>query len=163
MNDFRTFVEDQLTNPEVRREYNRLAPFYRIADQLVLLRKKRSLNQQELAEKAGTTQTVVSRLENAAVKCSLETVIRLAEALDAVVEVQLKPVEVLPEAMRDHDDTEVKFVNTLQQIERKGAVYFGSNAKGKSRELNMYPELLISGRHLDSSKKKRIKPPEIAS
>lgn len=91
--DFDAFVKEQLGKPEVGREYRRLAPFYQLANQLLLLRKKRGLNQQELADKAETTQAVVSRLENATVRCSLETVIRLAEALEAVVEVTLRPVE----------------------------------------------------------------------
>jgi len=95
VNDFRSFSKEQLKNPKVAREYYRLAPFYRLADQLVLLRKKRCFNQQELAEKADTTQAVVSRLENATVRCSLETVVKLAEAMDAVVEIKLIPKEEL--------------------------------------------------------------------
>jgi preprotein translocase subunit SecB len=46
-----------------------------------------------LAEKGLTTQAVVSRLENVSVRCSLETVVRLAKALDAVVELHLIPSE----------------------------------------------------------------------
>jgi transcriptional regulator with XRE-family HTH domain len=100
MNDFDSFVKEQPAREGVAREYYRLAPFYWLADQLLLLRKKRGLSQQELAAKAQTTQAVVSRLENVSVRCSLETVVRLAEALDAVVEVRLTPREELlqPEA-----------------------------------------------------------------
>jgi transcriptional regulator with XRE-family HTH domain len=93
MSNFNTFVNEQLARDEVAREYQRLAPFYRLADQLVSLRKKRSLSQSELAEKAETTQAVVSRLENVSVHCSLESIVRLAEALDALVEVRLIPSE----------------------------------------------------------------------
>lgn len=95
MSDFDTLVKEQLARPGVAREYYRLAPFYRLADQLILLRKKRGLTQQELAEKAQTTQAVVSRLENASVHCSLETAVRLAEALEAAVEVTIRPLEEL--------------------------------------------------------------------
>lgn len=95
MSDFDALVKEQLARPGVAREYYRLAPFYRLADQLILLRKKRGLTQQELAEQAQTTQAVVSRLENASVRCSLETAVRLAEALDAVVEVTIRPLEEL--------------------------------------------------------------------
>ena len=98
MSNFDSFVQEQLARPGVARAYNRLAPFYRLADQLLLLRKKRSLTQQELAGKAHTTQAVVSRLENASVRCSLETVVRLAEALDATIEVRLIPLENLEAA-----------------------------------------------------------------
>ena len=62
MSDFNKFVKEQLARKEVAQEYFRLAPFYRLADQILLLRKKRGMSQQELAAKAGTTQAVVSRL-----------------------------------------------------------------------------------------------------
>jgi transcriptional regulator with XRE-family HTH domain len=60
---------------------------------LLLLRKKRGISQKELAVAANTTQAVVSRLENASVKASLESVVKLAEALEAVVDVRLIPLE----------------------------------------------------------------------
>jgi transcriptional regulator with XRE-family HTH domain len=93
MSDFDFFAKEQLENKDVSREYHRLEPFFRLANQLILLRKKRGFTQQELAIRAGTTQAVVSRLENVTVHCSLELVIRLAEALDASVDVLLSPLE----------------------------------------------------------------------
>jgi DNA-binding XRE family transcriptional regulator len=95
MSDFNSFLEEQLEREEVRREYARLAPFYRLAEQLILLRKQRGLTQKDLAEKTGTTQAVISRLENVSVHCSLESVIRLAEGLNAVVELKITPLEKL--------------------------------------------------------------------
>lgn len=93
MSDFQQIVEEQLANPAIAREYFRIMPYYRLADQLLLLRKQRRMTQQELAEKAGTTQAVVSRIESASVRPSLETAIRLAEALGAVVDLRLTPLE----------------------------------------------------------------------
>lgn len=93
MSDFDQIVEEQLANPAVAREYYRILPYYRLADQILLLRKQRKMTQQELAEKAGTTQAVVSRIESTAVRPSLETAIRLAEALGAVVDLRLMPLE----------------------------------------------------------------------
>lgn len=98
MKDFDTFLNEQLKKDDVRREYHRLEPFYSLANQLILLRKQRGLTQQELAEKANTTQAVISRLENVSVRASLETIVRLADALDAVVDLKLKPFEDLQEA-----------------------------------------------------------------
>jgi transcriptional regulator with XRE-family HTH domain len=109
MSDFDSFLKEQLEQEGVRREYYRLDPFYRLADQLILLRKQRGLTQKELAEKAGTTQAVVSRLENVSVRASLETIVRLAEALDAVVELKLTPAEEMqaaPDAKADEKPTE---------------------------------------------------------
>ncbi len=126
MSDFRSFTEEQLKNPKVAREYYRLAPFYRLADQLVLLRKHRGMTQQELAAKANTTQAVISRLENVSVHCSLESVIRIAEALGAVVELKMIPSEELAQESvdakcPDNQKDEISF--------QDGAVFFGKNQK----------------------------------
>lgn len=138
MSDFNSLVNEQLARPGVARAYHHLAPFYRLADQLILLRKKRGLSQQELAAKAQTTQAVVSRLENVSVRCSLETVVRLAEALDAVVEVRLTPLEQL----RGADSASQEYAldgegcnDDLAQQADKGAVYFGNAAQKPCQSL----------------------------
>ena len=91
--DFNSFLQEQMQDDDFARQYYREATFFRLADQFILLRKQRGLTQRELAEKAGTTQAVVSRLENVSVRPSLENVVKLAEALDAVIEVHLIPIE----------------------------------------------------------------------
>lgn len=103
MTDINSFLNRQMRNPEVAQAYYQQAPFYRLADQLILLRKQRGLTQADLAHKAGTTQAVISRLENVSVRASLETIVRLAQALDAVVELKLIPREdVLPLDVTNH-------------------------------------------------------------
>ena len=132
MSDFNSFVKDQLMRKEVAREYYRLAPFFRLADQLILLRKKRGLTQQELAVKAQTTQAVGPRLENATVHCSLESVIRLAEALDAAVEVKLVPVEELhpEETIAGEEDASESSAPCADKDDAlKGIVYFNQGAQ----------------------------------
>lgn len=124
MSDFDAFLQEQLERPGVAREYYRLAPFYDLANQLILLRKKRGLSQQELAEKANTTQAVISRLENVAVHCSLESVIRLAEALGAAVEVRLTPLE---ELNLGKPEDEEKGCEEFSDEDRKGLVFFGTS------------------------------------
>lgn len=95
MSDINQFLEEKFKDEAFAREYYRQATFYRLADQVLLLRKERGLTQVELAEKAGTTQAVISRLENVSVRPSMDTITRIAQALDAVVEVRLKPMEEL--------------------------------------------------------------------
>ncbi len=93
MKDIKALLSEKFKDQEFEKQYHRTAAFYRLADELLLLRKKRGLSQTELAEAAETTQAVVSRLENASVKASLESVVKLAEALDAAVDVRLIPLE----------------------------------------------------------------------
>lgn len=135
MNTLEKFIQEQLARPEVQREYWRQAPFFRLAGELVKLRKKRGLNQQELAAKAQTTQAVVSRLENVAVHCSLESVIRLAEALGAAVEVRLIPLEELDPAKPGEVDSGCE---EFSDIERKGLVFFGKNVGKPCNTVDYY-------------------------
>lgn len=93
MSDINQFLEGKFKDEAFAREYYRQAAFYRLADQVLLLRKHRGLTQVELAERAGTTQAVISRLENVSVRPSMDTITRIAQALDAVVRVELTPRE----------------------------------------------------------------------
>jgi transcriptional regulator with XRE-family HTH domain len=95
MKDLNALLVEKFKNKEFEKKYHRTAALFRLADEVLLLRRKRGLTQKELAVKVGTTQAVVSRLENASVKPSLETIIKIAEALDAVVNVQLLPIETI--------------------------------------------------------------------
>ena len=65
-----------------------------IARQLIELRKRRGLNQQKLAELAGTGQPAISRAERANYRnWSFNTLRRLAEAMDARIRVIIEPAE----------------------------------------------------------------------
>lgn len=65
-----------------RRQHDRLAPSRAIARAVILARSERRWTQQQLAERLGTTNTVVSRIESGRHRISLETLQRLALVLD---------------------------------------------------------------------------------
>ena len=159
MNNLNTFIKEQLERKGVAREYYRLAPFYRLADQLILLRKKRGLTQQELAEKAQTTQAVVSRLENVSVHCSLESVVRLAEALDAVVDVRLIPSEELNTAEAEPVEKEPYGEN---EDTNKGIVFFGQASKKTRQNMVWSTFNLYSSQVLPHQEQRKQKVLEIA-
>jgi transcriptional regulator with XRE-family HTH domain len=54
-------------------------------------RARRSLSQRELAELTGTTQSAVARLEGGSRAPRLDTLLRVANALDCVLELDLRP------------------------------------------------------------------------
>ncbi|MDD5368143.1 MAG: helix-turn-helix transcriptional regulator [Anaerolineaceae bacterium] len=164
MGDFNEFLKEQLKNPKIRREYYRLNPYYRLSDLLVLLRKLRGITQQELAQKSNTTQAVVSRLENVSVHCSLETVVRLAEAMDAVVELKLVPVEEL-QAELEAEQTGSGCSEGGGTMGEQGAVFFGKSEKSAQPSIQWYQAPATAfGVTIGAAPKqgRKIKHPEIA-
>ena len=75
-----------LKDPEFRKVYEESEPAY----QLARLRILRGLTQQELAERAGMTQSVVARVESGRANPSLTTLERLAEALGGRVTITIE-------------------------------------------------------------------------
>jgi DNA-binding XRE family transcriptional regulator len=65
--------------------------FAGIADQVAEQRKSRGLSQAELAELTGTTQSAIARLESGGRPPRLDTLLRIAEALDCELAVDLRP------------------------------------------------------------------------
>ena len=51
-----------LSDPEVKREYDRLAPEYEVISEMIRLRLETGITQKELAKKIGTTQSSIARL-----------------------------------------------------------------------------------------------------
>lgn len=58
-----------------------------IGEQIQSLRRKRSWTQSELADKAGVTQTTVSRVESGKFDVSMRTVAKLLKALGATIKI----------------------------------------------------------------------------
>lgn len=62
-----------------------------IARQVIEQRQARSLSQRELAELCGTTQSAIARFEASARPPKLDTLLRIASALDCELEVTFRP------------------------------------------------------------------------
>ena len=65
--------------------------FARIAEQVVEQRRARDLSQQELAELCGTTQSAIARFERGGRPPKIDTLLRIAEALDCELVVEFRP------------------------------------------------------------------------
>jgi len=65
--------------------------FARIAEQVVEQRRARSLSQQELARLCGTTQSAIARFERGGRPPRIDTLLRIAEALDCELVVEFRP------------------------------------------------------------------------
>jgi predicted transcriptional regulator len=75
-------------DPEVLKELEKLAPFYEIINQILLLRKEKNLTQRELAELINTTQSCIARLESGNYNPSLQFLQKIADACGKKVEIR---------------------------------------------------------------------------
>lgn len=74
---------------ERRRGYEKAGRAIRLAMEIRALREARGLSQRELAERVGTTQSAIARLEGGHISPSLPTLDKIAGALDAELSVGL--------------------------------------------------------------------------
>ena len=88
--EFDEYVAEQMEEPSFRAEYEALEEEFAFIRQLIELRHQKGLTQAELAEQVGTRQPSISRLEHGQLG-SFEFLRRVAEALDAQVEIHLTP------------------------------------------------------------------------
>ena len=86
---FEELAKDWLKDPAVKAEYDRLAPEFEISLELVRARQRAGLSQAELAERMGTSQSAIARLESGRTLPSAKTLIRFAEATKSKIELRL--------------------------------------------------------------------------
>jgi transcriptional regulator with XRE-family HTH domain len=86
-------ITERMHNPAFAAAYEALAPEFQVARQVIALRLQRGLTQKELAERVGTKQSGISRLESMEQLPSLSFLKRVAEVLNAQLQIQLVPRE----------------------------------------------------------------------
>ena len=91
MSEWDKFVEEQLKDPEVRAEYDALEPEFTIMQALIDARKNTGITQKQLSECTGIAQSDISRLENGNANPSLNTLKRLAAAMDMTLKIEFTP------------------------------------------------------------------------
>jgi len=84
--------------PQRRRGYEKAGRAIRLAFEIRRLREARGLSQRELAERVGTTQSAIARLEAGNISPSLPTLDRIADALGAELTVTFTDLEHLTNA-----------------------------------------------------------------
>ena len=76
------------SNPELKAEYDALAPEYDIIQAMIDARKGLNITQKELSERTGITQADISRIENGTRNPSLNMMKRLAEGMGMVLKLE---------------------------------------------------------------------------
>lgn len=79
LTDFEQDLKNQLKNPKFKKYFDESGKQFEIAYQMNALRKKQKMSQSMLAQKLGTTQSNIARMEAGRQNFSLNTLVRLAE------------------------------------------------------------------------------------
>ena len=90
MKTLKTLKAELLADPATHAEYVGVASEFEMARELIAARSRAGLTQGEVAERMGTTQSVVARLESGRRAPSMRTVQRYAQAVGARAVVHLE-------------------------------------------------------------------------
>jgi ribosome-binding protein aMBF1 (putative translation factor) len=86
---FETLKARLLADPNVKAEYDALAPEFEISAELVRARLRAGLSQAALAARMGTSQSAIARLESGLALPSTKTLLRYAQATGSKFQVRL--------------------------------------------------------------------------
>lgn len=90
MKAWKKLREELLKDKGVKKEYDRLKPYYELVGQLVEARSKKGLTQKQLAEKIGTKQSAIARLESGNANPSLLFLEKIVGAMGYKLNIQIK-------------------------------------------------------------------------
>ncbi|MHB1697544.1 MAG: helix-turn-helix domain-containing protein [bacterium] len=80
MDDFTKYLNKQLKDEEFKKEWGGMELRYQLIQKLIELREENKISQSQLAKKIGTTQAVISRIENGNVNIGIDMIQRIAAA-----------------------------------------------------------------------------------
>ncbi|MBI5633244.1 MAG: helix-turn-helix transcriptional regulator [Nitrospirae bacterium] len=83
-------IAEYMKVPDFKKAWHDLDPEFQVLKAMIKAREKSGVSQAELARRCGTKQSVISRLERGAFsKATLETIKKVADALDMQLEIKL--------------------------------------------------------------------------
>ena len=94
MSDFNKYLNEQMKNPEFRKEWDALEPEFNMMQVLIDARKMKNMTQKELAERTGIDQSDISKIETGNANPALSTLKRLAEGMDMVLRLEFVPKKI---------------------------------------------------------------------
>jgi len=88
MKNWKQVKKELLKNPDFRKSYEASEPEYQLARSLIAARIKKDLTQAQLARRAGTKQSAISRIEGMTTLPSLTTLKKLSKALNIPLDIR---------------------------------------------------------------------------
>ncbi len=89
--NFKETLNEQLKNPEFKKEWDALEPEYQIIKAMLDTRNEKAMTQKQLADITGIPQADISRLENGNANPSLKTLQRLADGMGMKLKLEFVP------------------------------------------------------------------------
>ena len=89
MKNYTQLKKRLLKNPKIKKAYEELGPEFEVVALLLETRLKKHITQGELAKRAGTKQSAISRFESGTYNPSLSFLYKVADALDAKLKVSV--------------------------------------------------------------------------
>ncbi|WP_294708894.1 helix-turn-helix domain-containing protein [uncultured Fusobacterium sp.] len=86
--DLKECLDKQLENEEFKKEWEEFQPELQLMKQVIGERIKQNISQKELADRMGTKQANISKLENGNANPSLDFLKRLANSLGKKLEIK---------------------------------------------------------------------------
>ena len=80
------------SDPDNKAAYDALEPEFNLTHKLIAARAAAGLSQAEVAERMGTKQSEISRIEGARQDISIEKLARFADAVGAKLDIRLDPI-----------------------------------------------------------------------
>ncbi|GFI30869.1 hypothetical protein IMSAGC013_02262 [Lachnospiraceae bacterium] len=94
MSEFNDFLNEQLQDPEFRKEWEDIQPEMDVIRAMMEARISQNLTQRELAERTGINQADISKLENGTRNPSLKLLKRLADGMGMTLKIEFVPKEI---------------------------------------------------------------------
>jgi len=89
MSKWEDLEKELLSDPKVKKEYDRLAPRYAVISELIAARIRKRMTQKDIAEKLGTKQSAIARLESGSINPSLEFLQKIAQVMGYKLNIHL--------------------------------------------------------------------------
>jgi len=90
MKNWKTLKKELLKKPIVVKEYKKLSPRYQVISALIEVRLKKGLTQEALAEKIGTKQSAIARVESGRGNPSLKFLERMITGIGSKLVIQVQ-------------------------------------------------------------------------
>lgn len=88
MDDMQKYLEEQLKDPEFKKEYDALEPEFAVVRAILEARREKGITQKDLSDLTGIAQGDISKLENGNANPSVKTLKRIASAMGKTLRIE---------------------------------------------------------------------------